>query len=345
MEPTLGGRVLRAYVFLFFLGVAGLSVLIGWAFPRQDRLAAERNRRLVPALAEITETTVQKQTNRRPRRTWWEVEVWYTFEARGAQHLGMHATFSERELDFDSEQDALAYAASHPKGRRITVWYDPANPADSAIEPSYKPVSFLVTPALVVGAVAFVFALGTAWRTVTEVRARPLPASEWRRAFRIGAVAALVVAVASLALLVAHGVPLAYHRWRQRALVEATVYLTGDIEVRYDPLAPVVRYYFRPDAAAQPAVFVNGDAWRFGRRDVATEEEAREIGERIRAEYQADRLSVFFDPREPAYNALSKECGTLLSARATLAAAAGFVLAALGARRLRRAASRLTGDR
>jgi hypothetical protein len=255
----------------------------------------------------------------------------------------MHATFSERELDFVHEHDALSYAASRPVGSRTIVWYDAANPADSALEPSYKPVSFLVTPALVVGAIAFVFALGTARRTVIDTRARPLPVSEWRRAFRIGAVAALVVALTSLALLVAHAVPPAYHRWRQGSLVEGVVYLTGDIGVGYDPLAPVVRYFFRPDPAKP--VFVNGDAWRFGRRDVASEDEARAIGERISGDYQAHKLFVFFDPSEPAYNALSKECGTLLSARATLATAACFVLAVLGARRLRLAASRLASDR
>ena len=343
MAPTLGGRLLRAYVFLFFLGVAGLAALVGWAFPRQDRLAAGRQQRLVTTVAEITHTTVQKRESRRPRRTWWEVDVWYTFEAAGAPRLGMHATFSERELDFDREDDALSYAASRPKGSRTTVWYDAANPADSALEPSYKPVSFLVAPALVVGAIAFVFALGTAWRTVTEARASPLPVSELRRAFRIGAVAALVVAMTALALLVAHAAPLAYHRWRRASLVEGVVYLTGDIGVSYDPLAPVVRYFFRPDAAKP--VFVNGDAWRFGRRDVASEDEARAIGERIGADYRANQLFVFFDPSEPAYNALSKECGTLLSARALLATAACFVLAALGARRLRLAASRLARDR
>ncbi len=306
-------------------------------------MAAERQQRLVTTVAEITHTTVQKRASRRPRRTWWEAEVWYTFEAGGVQRVGMHATFSERELDFDTERDALAYAASRPKGSRHTVWYDAANPVDSALEPSYKPVSFLVAPALVTGAIAFVFALGTAWRTVTEARAHPLPVSEWRRALRIGAAAALVVAVTSLALLVAQAAPLAYHRWRQGSLVEGVVYLTGDIDVSYDPLAPVVRYFFRPDAA-QP-VFVNGDAWRFGRRDVASEDEARAIGERIGDDYRANQLVVFFDPSEPAYNALSKECGTLLSARATLATAACFVLAVLGARRLRLAASRRASDR
>jgi hypothetical protein len=343
MEPTLGARLLRVYVFLFFLGVAGLAALVSWAFPRQDRLAAERQQRLVTTVAEITHTTVRKHKSPRTGRTRWEVEVWYIFEAGGARRPGMHATFSERELDFVHEHDALSYAASRPKGSRTTVWYDAANPTDSALEPSYKPVSFLVTPALVVGAIAFVFALGTAWRTVTEARASPLPASEWRRAFRIGTVAAIVVAVTSLALLAAHAAPLAYHRWRQGSLVAGAVYLTGDIGVSYDPLAPVVRYFFRPDAAKP--VFVNGDAWRFGRRDVASEEEALAIGERIGADYRANQLFVFFDPSEPTYNALSKECGALLSARATLATAACFVLAVLAARRLCLAAFRLASDR
>jgi hypothetical protein len=338
MAPTLGGRILRAQAFLFFLAVAGLAALVGWAFPRQDRLAAERQQRLVTTVAEITHTTVRKQKSPRTGRTRWEVEVWYIFEAGGARRPGMRATFSDRELEFVHEDDALAYAARRPVGSRTMIWYDAANPADSALEPSYKPVSFLVTPALVVGAIAFVFALGTAWRTVTEARASPLPVSERRRAFRIGAVAALVVAVTSLALLVAHAAPLAYHRWRRGSLVEGVVYLTGDIGVSYDPLAPVVRYFFRPDATKP--VFVNGDAWRFGRRDVASEDEARAIGDRIGDDYQAQRLVVFFDPSEPVYNALSKECGALLSPRATLATAAGFVLAVLGARRLRVAASR-----
>lgn len=339
MAPTLGGRLSRAFLLLFLLSVVGVALLVGWAFPRQDRLAAERQQRLVTASAEITKVSVQKHRSRRPRREWWEVEVWYRFEAAGVQHIGRSATFGRPGRDFATEHEAFAYAASRDKGTRHTVWYDAANPTDSALDPTYNPVSFLVVPALATGAVALAFALGTAWRTVTEIRARPLPASEWRRAFRIGEVAALVAATVSFVVLAAHAVPLAYHRWRQLSLVEGVVYLQGDIDISYNPLEPVVRYYFRPDAA-EPAL-VNGDAWRFGRREVASEDEARAIGERIGDDYRADRLVVFFDPREPAYNALSKECGGLLSTRVAFATAAGFVLAVLGAWRLRRAASRL----
>lgn len=338
MAPTLGGRLFRAYMVAFFLALVALSVLVAWAFPRQDRLAAERHRRLAGATAEVTETRVEKRVSR-TRGTWWEVTVAYSFEVDGAQRLGFNSTFSSREADFAGESEALEYAARHPKGSRVTVWYDPADPGDSALDPSYEPVSFLVPYGLAVGAVSLWLALVIASRTRREARARPLPVSERRRGLRILAGLAALVAAVAFVLLAASGLPLAWHRWRQASLVESRVYLTGDLEVSYGPITPVVRYYFRPDPA-QP-VFVDGDAWRFGRRDVASEDEARAIVNRIGEDHRADRLVVYFDPGEPAHNALSKQYGALLTARTASLLGGALALALVAARRLRQAAARL----
>jgi hypothetical protein len=343
MEPTLGGRLSRAAAVALFLGVTAVGLLASWALPRQDRLAAERHARLRSTPGTVTRADVRAYDERRKRqgrRQWWEVEVWYTFEVDGRQQVGVAASFSHRATEFGTASEAQDFAARHPAGKVVTVWYDRAHPEDSALDPAYVPAGFLAPWALAIAFAAFALALWIAHRTVQEARARPLPPSERYRGLRIVAFTLAVAAVSMSGLLSAHLVPWAWHRWRQRTLVSGAVYLHGDMDVDYRPVTPVVRYSFRPDVA-QPTLFVDGDAWRFGRADVGSEEEARAIRARIGEDYRADRLVVHFDTRDPTFNALSLEYGPLLSARSASLAGLALAVSLVALLRLGPAMSRL----
>ena len=346
MEPTVGGRLFRVWAVAFFMGVAAVSLFVTWAFPRQDRLAAERHERLVTAAGTVSRTDVRAYEKRRRgqgRRTWWEVEVWYTFEVEGRRQAGVDASFHHRAPHFTTEREALDYAARHPAGSVVTVWYDPADPSESARDPAYEPVAFLVPWALGIGAVAAALGTWVARRTVKEARARPLPASERHRGVRIAAAVLTLVSLVSSAVLTAGLGPRAWHLWRQRSLESGPVYLSGNPDVDYQPITPQVRYSFRPDMA-HPTVFVDGDAWRFGRTDVGSEEEAQAIVARISEDYRADRLVVYFDPREPTFNALSREYGSPVSARTASVAALALLLSVVALLRLRPVIARLRDE-
>lgn len=337
MGPTLGDRAIRIWGVVFFLALGAVGLLTIWAFPRQDRLWEAQRARLVETEGVMQTAELDEIRLRRPRRaTRWEVESSYVYVVDGQERVGFHADFSSRSPRFSSREEAVLYARGIAPGTRVRVWYDAANPLESARSPTQAPVSHLVWPLGGLGALSVLLALRLARHARLQFREVPLSDEERRKGLRMAGAFASAVAAVSLAIIAADVAPWLLHAPRSLRLRTAKVYLTGDVEVEHNPTVPEVAYFFRAEPGSDR--FTKGNAWRFGRVVVHSEGEAEAAVRRILEDSVADRLVVHFDPKNPARNALYREFGWLLEARTAMALAALLGVSAFGALRLRRAA-------
>jgi hypothetical protein len=317
LAPTFGARVGSVRLVFLFVVVGSASAVFAWAMPRQDARAEARAARLEKTEATIRQAEsryVERRIGRRSSETGYEVTLRYDFDARGRVVTGSAFTFSEREARVSTEEEAESLLKRYPVGAKLPVWYDRDHPSDCALDPVYIPVTAYVIPAAAVSVVSFVATIAFARQRLREVRlGPPLPAAERRKGHLLG----LVVAAVPALILAFHLGGWGLHLVRLTRLTEATVYLTGDLEVSYGPPTPQVRYFFR--ALPGETRVWEGSAWRFGRASVSSDEEAEAIVKRLGEEYQASTLAVYFVRGNPATNALTTGYGGVLETWAVLA--------------------------
>jgi|GEM_PF-3966279 len=339
MAPTIGSRALRVYAVLVFLAVAGVCALVCWAFPRQDRLASARDGRLRSVDGEIWSTEIQTWKMRRPsRRIEWEVSVRYTFEVGGREYSGQHLDFSHTSAKFSAETDAARFQSRYPVRKRVTVWYDSADPWDSALDPAWVPVTPYVIPAVAVGTFSFIVAFLLARDTLRWARENPLPPEEIARGLANLRNASAAFAGLAAAVLLVHFLPVLWHHAVVKPrLGTVDTFLTGAPEVRGDPPYPDVQYLFKVEGETELRL---GSAWRFGRLGVESEATAEALAARLRDENVARGHVVHFVPGDPSRNALSTDHGGVLSRAPVVASAVvfalGLALAALSSKARRR---------
>lgn len=337
MAPTVGARAVRAAAVLLFLAVAAVCGVVLRAFPRQDRLAEEREARLAATTGTISSTAVE-HVRRRRRADEWRVRVEYTFEVDGRTHHGDFFDFSHRERRLGSEFEAAALRARYPDGARVPVWYDASDPSISALERAWAPVRHLVVPAAAVGALSLLAAVLLARHALRQHLATPLPAAEVAGALRRGRNVSAAVGGAGAVLFLLHGAPIAWHEaFVAPRLAEATPILLWDLDVWNGPPRPVTKYTFRPEGSD---TWVEGTAWRFGRTGLPTWEEAVAARLRLEAQHRDGTLRVRYLPADPKRCALTPDHGGVLPRSAVLGALLAALLfgpaAALAARALRR---------
>jgi len=67
--------------------------------------------------------------------------VAFAYRAGGREHLATRVDFFA--VHADSESSARAFADSHPAGRRITCFVDPADPANAVLDRSALPLDWI----------------------------------------------------------------------------------------------------------------------------------------------------------------------------------------------------------
>jgi hypothetical protein len=330
MLPTVGGRITHALTVLLFLAIAAVSSVLCWALPRQDRLARERASRLLTAEGTVDSTEVRTAGRRRAGHTLklWTVQTSYTFEVDKRPVNGSRFSLDEssRERSFSLEDKAEALRARYPEGARVTVWYDPRDPRDSGLDPSWTPVAGYALPAAAVATLSLLVAVLGARSTLREARQQPLSPEVIVRALESVRFASAVVAAGAALLLAIHGVPIVFHDLVVAPrLATAEVWTRGDLDVDGYPPTPVVSYYFR--AEGDPAL-LDGASWRFGRQAVRTLEEAEAVKARLRDDFLASRIRVHYSRRDPGQSALSPEHGGVLPYGLVFAGCVVLLLAA-----------------
>lgn len=71
---------------------------------------------------------------RKPSSETHTLSIRYVYEVGGSKYTGDQVTFGGRNLN--SRSDAETYIARFPVGASARVWYDPANPSASVLDPS-----------------------------------------------------------------------------------------------------------------------------------------------------------------------------------------------------------------
>lgn len=208
----------------------------------------------------------------------------------------------------------------------MTVWYDSADPRDSALDPAWVPVTLYLIPAVAVGALSLLVALLLVRDTLRRARAAPLPPEEIARGLANTRNVSAVLAGLAVVVLLVHFLPVLWHHAIVKPrLGTADAFLTGTPEVRGDPPYPDVQYLFRVEGEKG---LRNGSAWRFGRLGVESDAEAETLAARLRDENAADGHEVHYLPGDPSRNALSADHGGVLSRAPVVASAVVLVLGA-----------------
>lgn len=317
MKPTVGARVERAAAVLLFLAVAAVCGVVLRAFPRQDRLAEEREARLAATTGTVTSTAVE-HVRRRRRADDWNLTVRYTFEVNGRTYHGASFDFSHRERRLGSEAEAAALRARFPDGARVPVWYDATDPNVSALERTWTPVRFYVIPAAAVGALSLLAAVLLARHALRQHRATPLPRAAVVATLRRARNVSAAIGGAGAFLFLLHGAPIAWHAvFVAPRLAEATPIFMWELTVHAGPPTPASKYTFRPEGSE---TWIEGTAWRFGRTGLPTWEEADATRLRLEAQHRDGVLRVRYLPSDPSRCALTPDHGGLLPRFVVLAA-------------------------
>lgn len=122
-------------------------------------IAAVRKKWAVGRWASAAGTVIESEavwgTTTRGGRTarTWLARFAYEYEAGGRTYTGRRVAFYKR----CTGSWAREFVARHPVGSRVRVYYDPARPAESVLDRSFRALWLLPFFAAVFGALAFVF--------------------------------------------------------------------------------------------------------------------------------------------------------------------------------------------
>jgi hypothetical protein len=106
------------------------------------------------ALGEVTHADVHSHHHK--KRTSYEAEVEYSYTVNGMQYISKKIAVMTANSNYGNAQ---AVVAKYPRQSRVTVYYDPANPADAVLEPGLSSGIYVVFGVSVLFALFGVFFL------------------------------------------------------------------------------------------------------------------------------------------------------------------------------------------
>ena len=152
-----GGSLPYLVGFLLLLGLA--LAVFGLVYYRRGsaRFAAAKSWVETKGTIMSSAITTHTQTANDMVSTSYRAQAAYRYQAAGAEREGKRVFLCAR-TDWNSEKQAQAWLAANPVGATVPVWFDPGNPADSALtlnKPSLVAAIVLTT----VGVAATIIAL------------------------------------------------------------------------------------------------------------------------------------------------------------------------------------------
>ena len=121
-------------VFVLFLLLGGGMMAFGIIFHRRGsaRFAAARSWLTTEALVKAARIDAQTQHANNMTTTSYRPIAHYSYQAGGAEREGSRV-FLVARANWNSKREAEAWLAACPPGSIVPIWYDPANPNDSAM--------------------------------------------------------------------------------------------------------------------------------------------------------------------------------------------------------------------
>lgn len=118
--------------FMLILGIA--LAVFGVIYYRRGsaRFAAAQSWVQTQATILASAITTQTQYVNSMLQTSYRAKISYRYQAAGAEREGTRPFLCER-TDWNSEKEANVWLAANPAGATVPVWFDPANPIDSAL--------------------------------------------------------------------------------------------------------------------------------------------------------------------------------------------------------------------
>ncbi|MBT3337168.1 MAG: DUF3592 domain-containing protein [Anaerolineae bacterium] len=122
--------ILAGGFILVVFGIIG-AVMIYKYF--QEKKDAEESLGWSSTVGRITKSLMRRETSYESSNTLYYPEVEYTYEFLGTEYTGDRITFggSTGNSNRNKSEETLA---KYPVGENITVYYDPNNPEDAALE-------------------------------------------------------------------------------------------------------------------------------------------------------------------------------------------------------------------
>jgi len=300
-EPTASSRAL-GFVMLATSAVIGVGALVLVVMMlAQDR----RYRELVPRLRQVPGTTEAgtveqgQRGGRRTKVTYYSATIPFVYEVEGRTLRGRNYELNYQP-EFSTAEEAQEFLARWPAGTGVTVWCNPDDPRESALEPRYRAMG---TSGILWAMLAFGLGLLFAVVQVSvalrrDMRDRPLPLPERRKVLTVTG------GIAALGALAAGGA-LAWDGWDRWSHARRAPYLrqvAGWLEfvgARSDPDRVEVTYQYA--LPGEPPRSRPGNQWRFGRQTTnAAEAEAFEA----RMDRQRPFAEIWYDAQHPADSAL-----------------------------------------
>lgn len=129
-----GGSGGAMAVFLLFLLLGGGMVVFGFIFHRRGnaRFAAAGRWMRTDGLVKMARVDTHNYMANGTMQTSYRAQALYTYQAGGTQREGTRVFLVARS-DWTTRSPGEAWLATCPAGATVPVWYDPANPADSAM--------------------------------------------------------------------------------------------------------------------------------------------------------------------------------------------------------------------
>lgn len=316
---------------------AGALVLVAMMLA-QDR----RYRDLVPRLRSVSGTTeagTVEQGERGGKRTrvrYYRVLIPFVYEVSG-RALRSDDYELNHQPEFSTADEAQAFLERFPAGTAVTVWYDPDDPGEAALEPRYRPMGssgFLwAMLAIGLGLLFAVIRVSAALRR--DMRDRPLPVPERRKVLTLAGGTAALGALAAGGALAWDGWDHWSHYRRAPHLRQVSGWLEY-VQARSSPDRVEVTYQYA--LPGEPPRSRPGNQWRFGRqRTDAADAEAFEK----RMDRQVPFAEVWYDARHPANSALQPLHVPHFENDVRVALLAGSLLFGYGAARARRGLRRI----
>ena len=138
--PDIGGFFAR-FVSLLFI-IFGIAV---FCFGCRDLLRASQSRTWPTAQGIIQESSVEYQWDTSVNsgsRGFYHAKIMYDFTVDTKTLSGNKVAFGDYDLSYSSR--ARKIVNRYPKGKAVTVYYDPQNPQVCILEPGVKEQAFLV---------------------------------------------------------------------------------------------------------------------------------------------------------------------------------------------------------
>ena len=167
--PGVGGKLGTMIFFsLFWCGITGVFVVIAVGSLVKQREAA---RRFVAGDGVVIASKVKTHEGDSDSGPTYEALVKYQYEVSSRQYTSSRYAYGMASSS--NRQEAQRIVAAHPPGRKIKVWYDPEDPAESVLQLAVPTINYFLLlflqPFVMVGAGLIGY---TIWIPIARARAQ-----------------------------------------------------------------------------------------------------------------------------------------------------------------------------